>query len=67
MDVSYDCELNLSTDFEPTSFKEAASHDEWKEAMQKEYDSLRKNGTWKLVDRPFGTKPIGCKWVYKNK
>ena len=26
MDVSYDCELNLSTDFEPNSFKEAASH-----------------------------------------
>eukprot|EP00253_Pinus_taeda_P032861 PITA_32861 len=23
--------------------------------------------TWKLVDPPFGTKPIGCKWVYKNK
>jgi len=67
MDVSYDCELNLSTNFEPTSFKEATSHDEWKEAMQKEYDSLIKNGTWKLVDPPFGTKPIGCKWVYKNK
>jgi len=28
MDVSYDCELNLSTNFEPTSFKEVASHDE---------------------------------------
>ena len=67
MDVTYDCELNLSTDFEPTSFKEATSHDEWKEAMQKEYDALIKNGTWKLVDPPFGTKPIGCKWVYKNK
>ena len=67
MDVSYDCELNLSTDFEPTCFKEAASHDEWKEAMQKEYDALIKNDTWKLVDPPFGTKPIGCKWVYKNK
>eukprot|EP00253_Pinus_taeda_P029055 PITA_29055 len=67
MDVSYDCELNLSTDFEPTSFKEAASHDECKEAMQKEYDALIKNGTWKLVDPRFGTKPIGCKWVYKNK
>eukprot|EP00253_Pinus_taeda_P035569 PITA_35569 len=67
MDVSYDCELNLSTDFEPTSFKEVASHDEWKEAMQKEYDALIKNGTWKLVDPPFGTKPISCKWVYKNK
>eukprot|EP00253_Pinus_taeda_P007440 PITA_07440 len=68
MDVSYDCELNLSTYSEPTSFKEAASHDEWKESMQKEYDALIKNGTWKLlVDPPFGTKPIGCKWVYKNK
>eukprot|EP00253_Pinus_taeda_P013784 PITA_13784 len=39
-------------DFEPTSFKEAASHDEWKEAMQKEYDALIKNDTWKLVDPP---------------
>eukprot|EP00253_Pinus_taeda_P024709 PITA_24709 len=67
MDVSYDCELNLSTDFEPTSFEEVASYDEWKEAMQKEYDALIKNGTWKLVDPPLGTKPIGYKWVYKNK
>jgi hypothetical protein len=33
MDVSYDCELNLSTNHELTSFKEATSHDEWKEAM----------------------------------
>eukprot|EP00253_Pinus_taeda_P031812 PITA_31812 len=67
MDVSYDCELNLSIDFEPTSFKEVASHDEWKGVMQKEYDALIKNDTWKLVDLPFGTKPIGYKWVYKNK
>ena len=35
--------------------------------MLKEYDALIKNGTWKLVDLPLGTKPIGCKWVYKNK
>ena len=67
MDVSYDCELNLSTNFEPTYFKEVASHDEWKEAMQKEYDALIKNGTWKLVVPPLGAKPIGYKWVYKNK
>jgi hypothetical protein len=33
MDVSYDCELNLSTNLEPTSFKEAPYHDEWKESM----------------------------------
>ena len=35
--------------------------------MQNEYDALIKNGTWKLVDPLVGTKPIGCKWVYKNK
>ena len=67
MDIAYNCELSLSTDHEPTSFKEAASHDEWKEAMQKEYESLINNGTWKLVDPPQGTKPIGCKWAYKSK
>lgn len=67
MDVSYDCELNLPTYFEPTSFKEAASYDEWKEAMQKEYDAFIKNGTWKLVHPLLGTKPIGCKCFYKNK
>eukprot|EP00253_Pinus_taeda_P029619 PITA_29619 len=59
--------LGARSHFEPTSFKEASSHDEWKEVMQKEYDALIRNDTWKLVDPPFGTKPIGCKWVYKNK
>jgi len=67
MDVSYDCTLNLSTDFKPTSFKKVASHDEWKEAMQKEYDIVIKNGTWTLVDPTLGTKPIRYKWVYNNK
>eukprot|EP00253_Pinus_taeda_P033630 PITA_33630 len=67
MDASDDCELKLPIDFESTSFKEATSHDEWKEAMKKKYDALIKNGTRNLVDPPLGTKPIGCKWVYKNK
>jgi hypothetical protein len=35
--------------------------------MQKEYDALIKNGTWRLVDPPIGIKPIGSKWVYKTK
>eukprot|EP00253_Pinus_taeda_P007074 PITA_07074 len=35
--------------------------------MKKEYDALIKNDTWKLGYPPLGTKPIGCKWVYKNK
>ena len=53
MDVSYNCDLNLSANYKPTSFEEATSYDVWKEAMQKEYDALIKNGTWKLVNPPF--------------
>jgi hypothetical protein len=30
MGVSFDCELNLSTNIEPTSFQDNAFHDEWK-------------------------------------
>jgi hypothetical protein len=33
MDVSYDFDLNLYTNFEPTSFEEDTYHDEWNEAM----------------------------------
>ena len=25
------------------------------------------NGTQKIIDRPYGCKPIGCKWVFKKK
>jgi hypothetical protein len=67
MNVSFACELDLCTNIEPTSFEEFVSHDEWKEAIQKECDAIIKNGTWKLVDPLFGTKPISYKRVYKNK
>jgi hypothetical protein len=55
MDVSYDCELNLSTNFEPTSFEEVASNDYWKEAKQKEYDLSSRMGHeswWTLHSKP---------------
>lgn len=66
-DCNIDVELKFSVDLDPTSFKEAFSHDEWIYAMKKGYYALIKNGTWKLVYPPYTTKPIGCKWVYKNK
>jgi hypothetical protein len=25
------------------------------------------NRTWEVIDRPYGCKPIGCKWVFKKK
>jgi len=52
---------------EPTCYREAADHQEWQDAMNKEMESIEKNNTWELVKLPVGKKPIGLKWVYKLK
>src|SRR4051812_10021143 len=36
-------------------------------AMVEEMESLHKNQTWDLVERPKGKRAIGCKWVYRKK
>jgi hypothetical protein len=41
--------------------------DLWKEAVQSEMNSIMSNGTWEVVDRPYGCKPVRCKWVFKKK
>jgi hypothetical protein len=41
--------------------------DDWKEAVRSEMDSILSNGTWELVDRSYGCKPVGCKWMFKKK
>src|SRR3954464_9206016 len=41
--------------------------DYWKEAVRSEMDSILANGTWELTERPYGCKPLGCKWVFKRK
>jgi hypothetical protein len=54
----------------PTSISKAyASQDVdcWKEAIHSEIDSILANGTWEITDRPYGCKPVGCKWVFKKK
>jgi len=54
----------------PTTIEEAYSSpdaDLWKEAVRSEMNSVMSNVTWEIVDRPYGCKPIGCKWVFKKK
>ena len=41
--------------------------DYWKEAVRSEMDSIMSNGTWGVIERPYGCKPVGCKWVFKKK
>jgi len=41
--------------------------DDWKEAFQSEMDSILSNGIWELTERPYGCKPVGCKWIFKKK
>jgi hypothetical protein len=54
----------------PRTIEEAYSSldaDYWKEAIKSEIDSIMSNGTWEVVSRLYGCKPIGCKWVFKKK
>src|SRR5687768_13712678 len=54
----------------PRTIEEAYSSpdaDYWKEAVRSEMDSIMSNGTWEVVERPYGCKPVGCKWVLKKK
>ena len=54
----------------PTTIKEvffSPNADLWKEAIRNEMDSIMSNGTWEIVERPYGRKPIGSKWVFKKK
>jgi hypothetical protein len=49
------------------AFTSSSHADDWKEAVCCKMDSILSNGTWELVDRSYGCKPVGCKWVFKKK
>nr|AAX95300.1 hypothetical protein [Oryza sativa Japonica Group]ABA92639.2 retrotransposon protein, putative, Ty1-copia subclass [Oryza sativa Japonica Group] len=54
----------------PKTIEEAYSSpdtDYWKEAVRSEMDSIMSTGTWEVVERPYGCKPLGCKWVFRKK
>ena len=43
------------------------AHEEWKDAMIKEYQSIMKNDVWDVVPRPEGKSLVTSKWIYKIK
>lgn len=55
---------------EPKSYHEAITgveKDLWLQAMKEGMQSLHKNQTWILVDRPAKGKIVTCKWIFKKK
>jgi len=52
---------------EPSTFIEVSKDERWVKTMQMEYNSIMKNHTRDLVNRPTKCKVIGTKWVYKSK
>lgn len=57
-------------DYRTRTIEEAYSStgaDYWKKAVWGEMDYIMTNSTWRVVDHPYGCKPIGCKCVFKKK
>ena len=55
---------------DPINFHQAmqsSNSQKWIEAMNEEIKSMKDNDVWDLVSLPEGTKPIGCKWIFKTK
>ncbi|KAJ0103510.1 hypothetical protein Patl1_06354 [Pistacia atlantica] len=58
------------TEDDPQTYKEAMTSRDaslWKEAVNNEIESIMSNHTWEIVNLRPGTKPIGCKWIFKKK
>jgi hypothetical protein len=53
--------------FEPKDIGHALSNHNWVNSRHEELENFERNQVWELVDPPPGCKPIGTKWVWKNK
>jgi hypothetical protein len=53
--------------FEPKDIGNILSDHNWVNSMHEELENFERNQVWELVDPPPGCKPIGTKWVSKNK
>ena len=51
----------------PRNIEEALDDPNWKSAVLEEFNALKKNGTWEIVDLPYDKKEVGCKWVFTIK
>ena len=60
----------LIEDDEPITYEKylnSLDSNKWIIAMKLEMDSMYTNQVWTLVEPLEGTKPTGCKWIFKKK
>ena len=62
--ITYIVEDDPKTDNEAINSRDAPY---WKEAINFEMKSIMINHTQVLSDLPKGSKPIGCKWIFRKK
>ncbi|WVZ52784.1 hypothetical protein U9M48_003806 [Paspalum notatum var. saurae] len=53
--------------FEPRDVSHALSDPNWVNVMHEELENFERNHVWDLVQPPPNYRPIGTKWVFKNK
>ncbi|WVZ93747.1 hypothetical protein U9M48_039704 [Paspalum notatum var. saurae] len=53
--------------FEPRDVSHALSDPNWVNAMHEELENFERNHVWDLVEPLSNCRPIGTKWVFKNK
>ena len=62
--------LSTALNNEPRSYEEAirsSEREQWTNAMNEEYKSLRNHQVWTLCELPSNKKAVNCKWIYKIK
>jgi histone deacetylase 1/2 len=59
--------LSATIETEPSSFTQANTKPEWRQAMALEINALALNNTWTLIPPLPNQQVVGCKWVYKIK
>jgi len=52
---------------EPINYEQDKEHEEWRNAMNEEYEYLMKNQTWELIELSENKVPTRRKWLYKSK
>lgn len=57
----------LMSEGELANFPDAEPHAAWRAMVMDEMAPIESNRTWSLSDLPAGQRPIGLKWVFKEK